>query len=163
MPRKTAQTLISSSLIIVLLVAPGYVEAQSTTTATTSNNASSNTGSRSNTALNIGLGVGAGLLGLSLLSSLGSAAMPGRTSFGGRIAAVIPCTAGLWITIVPAGVFPVSYIWTPATITYTAGPPRNIGQQVLGTADIPFVCFYGSPTPVPLYGLRMQMVGTSPF
>jgi hypothetical protein len=97
-----------------------------------------------------------------LFSSFGSSALPGRTSFGGRITSVIPCTAGLWVTIVPAGAFPISYIWTPATITFMAGPPRTIGQQVLGTADIPFVCFFGSP-PVPLYGLRMQMVGTSPF
>lgn len=104
------------------------------------------------------------LVAVLLLIPLSVSAQLLPTSFGGRITSVIPCTAGLWMTIVPAGTFPsLSFIWTPATLTFSAGPPRNVGQQVLGVADIPFVCFYGSPTPVPLFGLRMQMVGTSPF
>ncbi|OGC83625.1 hypothetical protein A3D68_00380 [Candidatus Adlerbacteria bacterium RIFCSPHIGHO2_02_FULL_52_17] len=89
------------------------------------------------------------------------------TSFGGRIISVIPCSGGMrHITIIPAGVFPISYIWTPFTITYSVGAPRRPGQQVLGVADIPFVCFVGGggffSSPVPLHGLRMQIVGTSP-
>ncbi|MCC7500871.1 hypothetical protein IT396_03705 [Candidatus Nomurabacteria bacterium] len=83
-------------------------------------------------------------------------------SFGGRIVAVTPCIGGLgpsiWVKIIPAGIFPVAYVWTPLTLTYLAGPPRNIGQQVLGVADTPYVCKVGT---VPLVGLRMQIVGTS--
>ena len=88
-------------------------------------------------------------------------------SFGGRILAVTPCVSGLgpslWVSIRPAGVFAPTYIWTPATITKLVGPPRTIGQQVLGRADIPFVCFIPAKVPIPLYGLRMQIVGTSLF
>src|SRR3989344_6256928 len=65
-------------------------------------------------------------------------------SFGGRINKVVPCISGLGpslhITIRPAGVFAPMYIWTPATFTGLFGTPRNIGQQVLGIADIPYVC-----------------------
>jgi len=88
-------------------------------------------------------------------------------SFGGRILAVISCVSGLgpslWVSIKPAGRFPITYIWTPATITRLVGPPRNPGQQVLGIADVPFVCFIPAHIPIPLYGLRMQIVGTSLF
>lgn len=91
------------------------------------------------------------------------------TSFGGRVLTVVPCSTGglpgLHITIFPAGLFPVSYIWTPYTATKLYGPPILPGQQVLGLADTPFVCFIGFggffSSPIPLYGLRMTMVGTS--
>ena len=79
-------------------------------------------------------------------------------SFGGRVLTVTPCSSGLYVTIFPAGIFPIAYIWTPATITFSAGPPRTPGQQILGLYDIPYVCFVGK---VPLFGLRMFMVGTS--
>ncbi len=86
-------------------------------------------------------------------------------SFGGRILTVVPCVSGLgpslWVSIKPAGFFSPTYIWTPATITKLVGPPRNPGQQVLGVADVPFVCFIPAHIPIPLYGLRMQIVGTS--
>lgn len=112
------------------------------------------------------MGIGAGAIGLGLLSGLGSSALSARISFGGRVATVIPCISGLGpslhVTIVPAGIMPVTYIWTPATLTFTAGPPRNPGQQLLGLADVPFFCTIGTP-PVPLFGLRMFMVGTSAF
>lgn len=85
-------------------------------------------------------------------------------SFGGRVLAVVPCVSAfgpsLHVTIKPAGVFSTTYIWTPATFTLLVGPPRTPGQQVLGIADIPYVCFVGK---FPLYGLRMQLVGTSAF
>ncbi len=89
-------------------------------------------------------------------------------SFGGRIVAVVPCSGGMrHVTIAPAGVFPVTYIWTPTTVTYSVGRPRFPGQQILGVADIPFVCFIGGggifSSPIPLYGFRMQTVGTSPL
>lgn len=104
------------------------------------------------------------LLGLAIagtfLAPLSASAL--GVSFGGRIVTVIPCISvlgpSLHVTIVPAGLFPTSYIWTPATLTFLAGPPRNPGQQVLGVADIPYTCAVGK---IPFFGLRMQMIGTS--
>lgn len=84
------------------------------------------------------------------------------TSFGGRIVALTPCLSALgpsiWFTIIPAGFFPISYIWTPLSVTYMAGPPTHIGQQILGVADIPYACKVG---PVFLFGQRVQIQGTS--
>lgn len=84
------------------------------------------------------------------------------TSFGGRVIASIPCVSplgpSLHVTIAPSGIFSPVYIWTPATLTYTYGPPTRPGQQVLGLADVPFGCMVGT---LPLYGQRMTMVGTS--
>jgi hypothetical protein len=81
------------------------------------------------------------------------------TSFGGRIVAWIPCLSPLgpaiFITIVPAGVFPVTYIWAPGTIGL---PPTHIGQQILGVADTIFGCKVGV---VPLVGQRIQLDGVS--
>ena len=88
-------------------------------------------------------------------------------SFGGRVIKVIPCVSGLGpslhVTIRPAGVFAPMYIWTPATFTGLFGPPRNIGQQVLGIADVPYVCVIPVTPLIILPGLRMQIVGTSLF
>ena len=88
-------------------------------------------------------------------------------SFGGRVLSAIPCSGGmLQVTIKPAGRFPIFYIWTPATVTKLVGPP-TLGGQVLGLADFPWVCFIGGggffSSPIPLFGLRMQVVGTSRF
>lgn len=85
------------------------------------------------------------------------------TSFGGRIVTWVPCLSSfgpsVWFTIVPASLYPVvNFIWTPATITFLAGPPTHIGQQVLGVADVPFACFVGK---VPFFGQRIQTIGTS--
>jgi hypothetical protein len=86
------------------------------------------------------------------------------TSFGGRVVTVIPCVSALGpslhVSIIPVGLAQPFYIWTPLTLTFLYGPPRNPGQQVLGVADIPYVCFVGK---APLYGQRMQIVGTSPL
>lgn len=92
-------------------------------------------------------------------------------SFGGRIIAIAPCVSALgpsvFVTLKPASPLlpPFMYIWTPATLTNIVPPvpslpPRNIGQQILGRFDIPYVCFIGF---YPLYGLRMQMMGISPI
>lgn len=89
-------------------------------------------------------------------------------SFGGRVVSVVPCISvagpSLHVTIIPAGLAQsVLYIWTPLTLTFSYGPPHNPGQQVLGLADIPFACYIPATPPIFLYGLRMQMVGTSLF
>ena len=104
----------------------------------------------------LGRFVAGSLLALTLVVPLSASAA--FFSFGGRVLAVTPCSSGLYVTIFPAGIFPIAYIWTPATITFSAGPPRTPGQQILGLYDIPYVCFVGK---VPLFGLRMFMVGTS--
>ena len=80
-------------------------------------------------------------------------------SFGGRVLTVTPCTLGLHVLILPAGAFPIAYIWTPATRTGLFGPPRP-GVSILGTAyPFPTACatFGGFPLP----GLIMAAVGTS--
>jgi hypothetical protein len=86
-------------------------------------------------------------------------------SFGGTIVSVIPCSGGsLQIGIIPAGLFPTFYIWTPLTVTKLYGPPIAISQQILGLADVPYVCFIGGgffTSPVPLFGYRMTYIGTS--
>jgi hypothetical protein len=90
-------------------------------------------------------------------------------SFGGKVVSILPCLSplgpSLQVTIVPAGAFPVAYIWTPATVTLQAGLPTHPGQQILGIADIPFACVIPSPfffiPALTLFGLRMQAIGTS--
>lgn len=89
-------------------------------------------------------------------------------SFGGRISTTIPCLNGaIYTAVVSArGATPgltEFYIWTPATLTFMAGPPRTIGQQVLGTADVPYLCVVSIKPPIVFPGLRMFMVGTSPI
>lgn len=84
-------------------------------------------------------------------------------SFGGRVVTSIPCVSplgpSLYVVTVPAGfTFVTPLIWTPATVTYSVGPPLAPGQQVLGVADVPFACSVGLVT---FFGLRMQVVGTS--
>jgi hypothetical protein len=91
------------------------------------------------------------------------------TSFGGRVVSVLPCLSplgpSLQVNIAPAGGFSTSYIWTPATVTFMAGPPNHPGQQNLGVADIPFACVIPSPfffiPALTLFGQRMQFIGTS--
>lgn len=147
----------STPLLDPALVAQAEAQAKSQDTSGSSN------------AFLLGLGA-AGLLGLGLLSSFGgtAASVPAARasrSFGGTVIAAIPCVSSLGpalqVTIKPAGVFSPTYIWTAATITKLQGPPRTPKQQILGIYDVPFVCFIPGKPPIPLYGLRMTLVGTS--
>jgi hypothetical protein len=99
------------------------------------------------------------LLAAVLLVPLPAAAI--FVPFGGKVANVVPCTAGFHVTISSARVPGLTefYIWTPATFTFLHGVPRR-GVNILGTADIPFVCFTFASKPIPLYGQRMFVVGT---
>jgi len=116
---------------------------------------------------NVRFWFGAALLLVICLPFPASAAL--GTSFGGRILSVLPCLSpfgpSLQVNILPAGGVSTSYIWTPATITFLAGPPNHPGQQILGVADIPFACVIPSPfffiPAVTLFGQRMQFIGTS--
>jgi hypothetical protein len=75
--------------------------------------------------------------------------------FGGRILSINYCLHGaVNIIILPAGGFPISYVWSfpPATFTATEPftPPFHIGQQVLGESlpvAIPCIGF-GTHPPV---------------
>ena len=118
----------------------------------------------------------AGTALLVLIATPFSASAQIAASFGGKVTSIIPCIStfgpSLHVTITSArtGSFgaPEAYIWTPATITKLVGPPLPKGQ-VLGLADTPFACwnvvsggFFGFFSAFSyLYGLRMQMVGTS--
>ncbi len=107
------------------------------------------------------------LLAASFALPLSASAAAFGFSFGGKILSVIPCSGGMrHVVILPAGLFPIAYIWTPATITKLAGPPLP-GGQVLGVAGIPFVCFLGGggffSSPIPLPGFFMEYIGTSPL
>ena len=92
------------------------------------------------------------LLAVTLLAPLSASAV--GKSFGGRVVLWTPCVSVLgssfWITIRPAGVFPITYIWAPGTIGL---PPVHIGQQIWGIADTPFKCFVGK---FPFFGQRIQ-------
>lgn len=87
-------------------------------------------------------------------------------SFGGRIVSINYCIHGaININILPAGLFPISYVWSPATLTFPPWqPPNHIGQEVLGLANpIPIPCVgFGTHPPIWM-GLNMFMVGTSPI
>ncbi len=110
----------------------------------------------------LGLGIGASLFG----SGAGTVAnAPAAiTAFGGLITKIVPCTnGGFWMLVAqPPPKQPTiqALIWTPATRTYLWGPPRKVGQWVLGRYDIPYACTQGPHIPA-LYGFRMTMVGTS--
>lgn len=105
-------------------------------------------------------------LAVFLLVPLSASAAAAMVPFGGKIIAVEPCVSpagALYVTIVPAGKHPINFIWTPATVTLGAGPPRSPGQNLLGRAlpgqgfciksFFPFFALPGS--------LFMMMVGTS--
>lgn len=159
------------SLLASLLSPAAALQAAATSTATTTSQTNSS-GSGIGTAVGVAAGIGVAALGASLLSGGGL----GGISFGGRVISELPCISplgpSLAITIQPAGVFPINYIWTPATITKpTQASIPTLGGQVLGIADIPYACwnpikggFLGLFTFLSYsYGLRMQIVGTSPY
>lgn len=82
-------------------------------------------------------------------------------SFGGRIASINFGPGCINFIIIPAGAFPISYVFGPGSIPFFAGPPNHIGQQVLGVADVPTVCVGFGSHPSVWAGLRVQIIGTS--
>ena len=154
--------------LLFLPTTPARAQFSALTMATSTNTASSIASSASASSnyvalIGLGMGLGVGAIGLGLAgSSVSSAAHP---SFGGRIVAIYPycLNAAVWITIVPAGGDPNPfYIWTPATITFSAGPPKSIGQQVLGLAiTAPYQCVVSYYPYVALTGQPMFTLGTS--
>lgn len=80
-------------------------------------------------------------------------------SFGGKVITPIPCLSpvgpAIFFTIVPAGLFPIGFIWAPGSLGI---PPSHPAQQILGVADTLFGCTAGI---VPLSGFRVQFDGVS--
>lgn len=98
----------------------------------------------------------AGALGAAALSAplLAGAQL---VNFGGTVMSINYCAVPLGavnIMIIPAGVFPISYVWYPPPTTLTATapftPPFHLGQQVLGVAlPVPIPCVgFGTHPPV---------------
>ena len=85
-------------------------------------------------------------------------------SFGGRIVGIKLGPGCINFTILPAGAFPIDYVWLPTTIQMSISPPKNIGQEVLGVATpTPIPCVgFGAHPPI-WYGLPVIMGGTSPI
>ena len=90
-----------------------------------------------------------------------------QVSFGGRVVGISYCLHGaVNITIVPAGGFPISYVWAvpPTTLTVTSPflPPTHIGQQVIGLAlPVPIPCVgFGLHPPI-WWGLKVIYGGVS--
>ncbi|MDO8518206.1 MAG: hypothetical protein Q7S26_02870 [bacterium] len=83
-------------------------------------------------------------------------------SFGGvRIVSINYCkNGGINIIIVPAGLFPISYIYTPGTIGL---PPTHIGQAILGLyLPVLYACTgFGTRPPI-FTGFWIQLDAVSP-
>ncbi len=80
--------------------------------------------------------------------------------WGGQFQTVIPCwNAVIYVVAGPPRGGP--FIWTPATATFSYGPPSHTGQYGLGLAGPPYFCLV-SPYPIIAFsGIIMTMVGTS--
>lgn len=98
----------------------------------------------------------AGLIAVGLTVPLVSFAA--LVPIGGKVTVALPCVGGgIYYVVAGFGMGAGAFVWYPGSITYPYGPPRP-GVNILGTADVPVVCFFGK---VPLYGLRTFMEGTS--
>ncbi|MDO8561968.1 MAG: hypothetical protein Q7S05_04040 [bacterium] len=86
-------------------------------------------------------------------------------AFGGQTSLVLPCFV---FGVVPYGSIsligppnPGLYIWTPATRTYSNGPPMRPGQWLLGLASIPYICVVSPIGPIIVPGMAISMMGSS--
>ena len=99
------------------------------------------------------------LLVVSPLPAFGQAGGGGAPliPFGGRILALTACANGaVYVKLGPPK--PGFYIWHPGTLTFLNGPPRRVGQALLGKAGPVYLCVVpGGALP----GLSMIMVGSS--
>jgi|GEM_PF-3595021 len=146
---------------------PRYISA--TGNATGGSNQNSSSGSTGSLLAIAGLLGVAGVLGLGLFGGVATAVAPTVVGgplrpFGGTIVSVNFCIGGLVnVVIKPAGLSPVSFVWSAKTITRPpTNPPNHIGQRLLGLyfpVVIPCVGF-GTHPPV-WFGFDMFMVGAS--
>ena len=95
------------------------------------------------------------------------ASVPPFFSFGGRIVSMNFCLGGfINFMILPAGIQPISYVWTPppATISVPAPipVPTHPGQEVLGIADPALIPCIGFGTHPPIwFGFHVLYFGGS--
>ncbi len=93
---------------------------------------------------------------LALLFPIFAYAIP----FGGSINILLPCyNAAIFSSVgAPRG---GQYIWSPATRTYRFGPPRAVGQWLLGLASAPYYCVFSIFPLLVVPGLHIDMMGSS--
>ncbi len=80
--------------------------------------------------------------------------------FGGQASIVRPCyNSAIFARLgAPRG---GDFIWTPSTRTYQFGPPRSVGQWLLGLASVPYHCVV-SLSPIDVWpGVAIMMMGSS--
>lgn len=97
-----------------------------------------------------------GLLAVILMLPSVTLAFP----FGGQINLVRPCyNAAIYANLGPprGGQF----IWTPSTRTYQFGPPRRVGQWLLGLASAPYYCVVSISPVIVWAGTHIDMMGSS--
>lgn len=80
--------------------------------------------------------------------------------FGGQINKFYACyNSALWAQI--SAPTPGKFIWTPSTRTYQFGPPRHVGQWLLGNAGNPYFCIYSIQPLAVEPGTHILMMGSS--
>lgn len=80
--------------------------------------------------------------------------------FGGQASIVRPCyNSAIFVRLgAPRG---GDFVWTPSTRTYQFGPPRSVGQWLLGLASVPYHCVV-SLAPIDVWpGDAIMMMGSS--
>lgn len=83
------------------------------------------------------------------------------TPFGGAIEALVYCNDGSrWVHL--GGPRGGDFIWTAGTRTYEFGPPKRVGQWLLGLSGGAGSCTIGAePFTTSIPGQVMYMVGSS--
>lgn len=96
------------------------------------------------------------VLGLSFLVPSVALAFP----FGGQTSIVIPCyNQAIYASVGPPRGGP--FVWTPATRTYSFGPPTHGGQWLLGLAGAPYYCIVSIMPVIVWPGTNITMMGSS--
>ncbi len=93
---------------------------------------------------------------LSMLMPVVASAFP----FGGQITIYHVCyNETIFARLSPP--VPGDYVWTRSTKTYQFGPPRNVGQWLLGLTSIPYDCLW-SVNPIYVQpAIAIMMMGSS--
>ena len=93
---------------------------------------------------------------IALCTPLIAAAFP----FGGQAISVIFCyNSAIYAYLTPPIGGP--YVWTPATKTYEFGPPKHVGQWLLGLASPPYYCLVSISPVIVFPGTAITMMGSS--
>jgi hypothetical protein len=80
--------------------------------------------------------------------------------FGGSINVLLRCyNTAIFANVGPPR--PEQVIWSPATRTYQFGPPRAVGQWLLGLVSAPYYCVYSIFPVLVAPGMHIDMMGSS--